>query len=186
MYLRARYYDPATGRFLNPDPFACLMEFPSSLNRYPYAQGNPVRYTDPSGRIVPLIAAAIGVPIAVGATIAFLANPEPVNAPSNETLFLYKEQPFKPVIHAVESVALSKLFAPLKPGLLKGGSVGLLAGVEKYAFGTLLGQVIDDYLYGDGRVLNPYFNPTGNFFGGGSSHGHGASGSWGEPPGQGK
>jgi RHS repeat-associated protein len=42
-YLRARTYDPATGQFLSKDPAA---EAPS----YGYAEENPLRFVDPSGR----------------------------------------------------------------------------------------------------------------------------------------
>jgi len=48
-YLRARYYDPALGRFLSRDPFAGLAQVPQSLNRYPYVLNNPVLYRDPYG-----------------------------------------------------------------------------------------------------------------------------------------
>jgi RHS repeat-associated protein len=41
-YLRARYYDPSTGRFLTQDP----IPFP---NRYAYVQNNPVLFVDPYG-----------------------------------------------------------------------------------------------------------------------------------------
>ena len=41
-YLRARYYDPAVGRFLSRDPIPFLQ-------RYAYVGGNPVNLTDPSG-----------------------------------------------------------------------------------------------------------------------------------------
>ena len=41
-YLRARFYDNATGRFLIRDPLPLL-------HRYPYAQNNPVNYVDPYG-----------------------------------------------------------------------------------------------------------------------------------------
>ena len=45
-YYRARYYDPALGRFLSEDP----LEFNAgSLNLYSYAGNDPVDYTDPSG-----------------------------------------------------------------------------------------------------------------------------------------
>ncbi|MGC4080826.1 MAG: RHS repeat-associated core domain-containing protein [Vicinamibacterales bacterium] len=48
-YLRARYYDPATGSFLSRDPSAGDLSDPSTLNPYPYAGGNPVNRTDLSG-----------------------------------------------------------------------------------------------------------------------------------------
>jgi RHS repeat-associated protein len=48
-YLRARYYDPGTGRFLTKDPFAGYLDLPQSQNPYAYALNNPIRYTDPSG-----------------------------------------------------------------------------------------------------------------------------------------
>ncbi|MGA3080561.1 MAG: RHS repeat-associated core domain-containing protein [Terracidiphilus sp.] len=49
-YLRARYYNPVTGRFLSQDPYAGDVYDPPSLHRYRYAQGNPTNYIDPSGR----------------------------------------------------------------------------------------------------------------------------------------
>jgi RHS repeat-associated protein len=39
-FLRARYYDPSTGRFLSKDPLG---------SKYRYARNNPVNVTDPSG-----------------------------------------------------------------------------------------------------------------------------------------
>lgn len=41
-YLRARYYDPATGRFLGRDPL-------NIGNRYSYVGNNPANLVDPSG-----------------------------------------------------------------------------------------------------------------------------------------
>ena len=48
-YLRARYYDPATGRFNRLDPFAGSPDDPQSLHKYLYVRGNPISGTDPSG-----------------------------------------------------------------------------------------------------------------------------------------
>jgi RHS repeat-associated protein len=50
-YLRARYYDPEVGRFLNIDPFPGLTSSPATLNRYLYVSGNAVNFVDPSGMI---------------------------------------------------------------------------------------------------------------------------------------
>ncbi|WP_017327083.1 RHS repeat-associated core domain-containing protein [Synechococcus sp. PCC 7336] len=48
-YLRQRYYDPSTGRFISRDAFEGFITNPISQNRYLYANANPVTYTDPSG-----------------------------------------------------------------------------------------------------------------------------------------
>lgn len=50
VYLRARYYDPSTGRFLSPDPFPAKATDTQTLNRYVYVKNNPTNYTDPSGQ----------------------------------------------------------------------------------------------------------------------------------------
>jgi RHS repeat-associated protein len=44
VYLRARYYDPAIGQFLNRDPLESLTREPHA-----YAGNNPVNFTDPTG-----------------------------------------------------------------------------------------------------------------------------------------
>lgn len=46
---QARYYDPASGRFLSPDTIVQDPNDPQSLNRYAYVRNNPVIFTDPSG-----------------------------------------------------------------------------------------------------------------------------------------
>jgi RHS repeat-associated protein len=57
-YLRARGYDPTTGRFNRLDPFAGLAHEPQSLHKYLYAHADPIMGVDPTGRAV---SAAIGV-----------------------------------------------------------------------------------------------------------------------------
>jgi len=54
-YLRARYYDPTVGRFINKDSFEGQIDNPLTLNLYTYAQNNPLIYTDPTGHKVWLI-----------------------------------------------------------------------------------------------------------------------------------
>jgi RHS repeat-associated protein len=48
-YLRARYYSMRTGRFASVDPFEGYKASPISRHRYLYANGNPLRGSDPSG-----------------------------------------------------------------------------------------------------------------------------------------
>ncbi|MGD0733384.1 MAG: DUF2341 domain-containing protein [Terracidiphilus sp.] len=49
-YLRARYYNPNTGRFLSRDPEDGKQTDPASLHKYLYANGDPVNGMDPNGR----------------------------------------------------------------------------------------------------------------------------------------
>jgi len=50
-YLRARYYDPGTGRFNRLDPFPGNTSDPVSLHKYLYAGANPVMFSDPTGML---------------------------------------------------------------------------------------------------------------------------------------
>ena len=50
-YLRARYYNPYTGRFLSRDPEDGNTRDPASLHKYLYADGDPVNRRDPMGRL---------------------------------------------------------------------------------------------------------------------------------------
>jgi RHS repeat-associated protein len=49
-YLRARYYNPLTGRFMSRDPENGNLSDQVSLHKYLYAGSNPVNYVDPRGR----------------------------------------------------------------------------------------------------------------------------------------
>ena len=48
-YNRARWYNPANGRFNRVDPFAGFNRDPQSLHKYTYVHNNPINGTDPSG-----------------------------------------------------------------------------------------------------------------------------------------
>jgi RHS repeat-associated protein len=47
--MRARFYDPALGRFTSPDPWPAHLPEPITLNRYLYALGDPISQVDPYG-----------------------------------------------------------------------------------------------------------------------------------------
>jgi RHS repeat-associated protein len=49
-YLRARYFNPLTGRFLTRDPAPGSRIDPASLHKYLYTGSDPVNFGDPSGR----------------------------------------------------------------------------------------------------------------------------------------
>ncbi|MFC6547154.1 RHS repeat-associated core domain-containing protein [Cohnella cellulosilytica] len=48
-YLRARWYDPTIGRFINEDSYQGELNNPLTLNLYIYVANNPLIYRDPSG-----------------------------------------------------------------------------------------------------------------------------------------
>jgi RHS repeat-associated protein len=64
LFMRARFYDPGTGRFLSRDPLSGIREIPATLHPYAYSFNNPSVFTDPSGEFVP---AAFFVPGLIGA-----------------------------------------------------------------------------------------------------------------------
>jgi RHS repeat-associated protein len=49
-YLRARYYNPNTGRFMSRDPWSGNQFDPKTLHKYLYVGSNPVNNVDPRGR----------------------------------------------------------------------------------------------------------------------------------------
>jgi len=78
-YLQTRYYDPALGRFINPDTIDYLdPESINGLNLYAYCNNNPIMYVDPTGHFVitigsiitaALITAGIGAGLAAGSAV---------------------------------------------------------------------------------------------------------------------
>jgi RHS repeat-associated protein len=44
-----RYYDPSTGRYLQPDPLLTVSGVPASGNSFEYAGSDPLAFVDPSG-----------------------------------------------------------------------------------------------------------------------------------------
>ena len=49
IYMRARYYSPEMKRFINADVIAGAISNAITLNRFAYANGNPVSFVDPFG-----------------------------------------------------------------------------------------------------------------------------------------
>ncbi|MGI0148800.1 MAG: RHS repeat-associated core domain-containing protein [Thermoplasmata archaeon] len=70
-YLRARQYDPKTGRFTSMDPVLGALGMPQTLNRYTYVANNPQRFVDPTGKFFEDVDwAAVGAFLAGAAVVA--------------------------------------------------------------------------------------------------------------------
>ena len=74
VYLRNRWYDPGTGRFLSQDPIGLA----GGVNLYAYAANNPTSYSDPSGltsccEAVLRLAAGAGVGVSIGPEVLIAA-----------------------------------------------------------------------------------------------------------------
>jgi RHS repeat-associated protein len=80
-YLRARYYNPQTGRFLNRDPADGAPNDPKTLHKYLYAGGDPINALDPTGRTLAEYTQQIKLTITrvTVAAVAFLQE-EPIVA----------------------------------------------------------------------------------------------------------
>jgi len=61
-YYRNRWYDPSVGRFVTKDPIGVR----GGINRYIYADNNPVNYTDPYGYLKLPAGVQRGIQIAIG------------------------------------------------------------------------------------------------------------------------
>jgi RHS repeat-associated protein len=51
-YYRARWYDPALGRFIQADTIVPEPGNPQALDRYAYVHNNPLKFVDPTGHMV--------------------------------------------------------------------------------------------------------------------------------------
>ena len=82
--LRARYYNPANGRFNAIDPYAGSSYDPQSLHKYLYCHADPVNGIDPSGKKYTLVGAVSTMAITYilfSANVANAPGPEEVTIP---------------------------------------------------------------------------------------------------------
>ncbi|WP_417477183.1 polymorphic toxin-type HINT domain-containing protein [Maricaulis sp.] len=70
VYMQARYYDPAIGRFLLGDPVGFAQGGPGYFNRYAYVGNDPVNGVDPTGEAVETIWDAANVAMGVASLVS--------------------------------------------------------------------------------------------------------------------
>jgi RHS repeat-associated protein len=72
-YLRARWMDPSTGRFLTVDPVPGLRFDPRTLHRYTYALNSPVDLSDPSGEFT-MVSISVSLTIQTNIRSIYVSN----------------------------------------------------------------------------------------------------------------
>lgn len=73
-YLRARYLDFNSGRFLSRDGFAGILTLPLSAHKYIYCHDNPVIHTDPSGYYISFFGLNLPVGYSVSTSSAYVSR----------------------------------------------------------------------------------------------------------------
>jgi RHS repeat-associated protein len=102
LYLRARYYDPAQGRFFQPDAWRGNAYQPQTLNTYMYVMGSPVTLTDQSGYCYDVrgLRTPLGPLTALGPLTSFLVWDE---CRENISRFAETLNPDTPFIYQLQS-----------------------------------------------------------------------------------
>ena len=70
IYMRARYYSPAMKRFVNADIVPGEISDAVTLNRFAYANGNPVSFVDPIGLSLLLTLGLIALGAVIGGAVS--------------------------------------------------------------------------------------------------------------------
>ncbi len=75
VYMRARWQDPITARFMTPDPARDFDPYkPATYNAYQYVHNNPISNRDPSGEIIETIWDIANVGIGVASLVRNVAD----------------------------------------------------------------------------------------------------------------
>lgn len=169
IYLRARYMNPETGAFLTTDPVRGVVGNSMSWNPYPYAFGNPVNYTDPSGEFPWLAAMAdVAVNAAMGAATgaAFDAGMQWITNALNGRDPL-KCMDWDSVRWSAVEGALGSLFGDGPWSILGNFAVTMAVGV--WGRGLSHEEALSDAMYGAifDLALEGFGDKIGDFFSGG-------------------
>ena len=124
-YLRARYYDGATGRFSTADSYLGDVTNPLTLNRYIYTLNNPVMYNDPSGHWFHIIGGIIAGAV-VGAVTGVVS--EAISAKVEGRKFNGKNAAKNAAIGAVSGIASGAIIATTGNIALASAAAGGISG----------------------------------------------------------
>lgn len=129
-YMHARHNSPLSGRFTSTDWIGGQPSLPQSWNRYTYATGRPLIFTDPNGEFV---FAVVAVPVLAIGTIAAIYH-----VVQMETNSEYREA----VMSLGNSLILSKQTGRQIPTNLEGYTVEELQAKLKEAEGKIAQDIV--------------------------------------------
>ena len=141
-YMNARYYDPATGRFVSQDTYTGTPYAPWTQHLYSYCGNNPVNMVDPTGHM-PI------KPIAVcdGGTTNVVPEPEPTPTPKPQ------EERSRP--GRIPAMILLKLPEPhMLPEEAKIDLFTSMGGLSRFG-------PPNSFAYARNEVLKRFFGPDG-------------------------
>ncbi len=125
-YMRFRWYSPQTRRFINQDAHFGDIAAPASLNRYAFASGDPINFTDPSGEIAALCGAVGGAVVGVVAAVVS----ETISQSIKNGRFTLAAPPLADLAGAALGGAVTgALIATCGPCALGTASLGTVVGV---------------------------------------------------------
>lgn len=161
VHMNGRLYDPVVHRFLMPDNFVQDPYSTQFYNRYGYVLNNPLKYTDPSGEIIPFIvwagAAIIGAYIG-GAQANGTWNPLKWNYQSSSTWIGMAGGAAIGVASVGIGIAVTAAITPALTSLgITGGILG--GGITGIVNGTIVGAI-------SGGFSSVLPGGSGNFWGG--------------------
>lgn len=133
-YLRARYLNVGTGRFVSRDTFDGIAGRPSTLNDYLYASGKPVDRLDPSGHFdLVEIAAGLAIQDALGTLTSLQLSFAKAGLKAVQRTLKISDQLLQPAVK-IQEVGLNLIDADVS-------GYGPLDGFEIYEIGRLLASL---------------------------------------------
>ena len=153
-YLRARYYNPASGRFYSRDPKDGHRKNPQSLHKYLYTNGDPVNGIDPRGRedlVECAEVSAAGGCAALPATVGVPTTMVTAEA-EEEVVIAESELEDTEILEKEETECNSAIEWPADDGFVPGTK-------EKFVLNA--GEIIDRFGEASGKFAAPLGTPFG-------------------------
>jgi RHS repeat-associated protein len=159
-YLRARYSNPNTGRFLSRDSFAGNIYDPASLHRYTYCGDNPINCIDPSGmefNLKGLLITMVVITVVFTLYFSFVRDSSPgkmKKLPPNAIQAEYNKQDgiIASLEKAKEDLQIGRRFPLKNYGLAVGGRVSVKLRNDKDPIGQEMRNIWEKPTTAAGRA----------------------------------